>query len=64
MRAYSSQTGEWIRDLEGASAEIVNVQPDPANAKILFACTVEGQVISWKVKSGVVDKRQVSLHSM
>lgn len=57
VRAYSSQTGEWIRDLDGANAEIVNVQPDAANPKILFACTSTGQIVSWKVKSGVVDRR-------
>lgn len=57
VRAYSSQTGEWIRDLDGADGDIVNVQPDAANPKILFACTVTGQIVAWKVKSGVVDRR-------
>lgn len=54
VRAYSSQTGEWIRDLEGANAEIVHLQTDPTSPLLVYACTVTGQVVSWKWRSGVV----------
>lgn len=59
VRAYSTQTGEWIRDLEGANAHIVGIQCVPEYPKLVFACTVSGQVLSWKWKSGVVNVDQV-----
>lgn len=56
VRAYSSQTGEWIRDLEGASTDIVSLQTDPECTKLVYACTSTGQVLSWKWRSGVIDE--------
>lgn len=56
VRAYSSQTGEWVRDLRGASSEIINLQTDHTNHKLVYACTVDGQVISWKWRSGAVNE--------
>lgn len=60
VRAYSTQTGEWIRDLEGANADIIGVQCVAEYPKLVFACTVTGQVISWKWKSGVVNVDRVN----
>lgn len=60
VRAYSAQTGEWIRDLEGATENIVGIQLDVHNHKIVFACTTTGQIVSWKWKSGVVNENIVS----
>lgn len=58
IRAYSTTTGEWIRDLEGATDKIISQQCDPVNSKHLYACTINGEVISWKWKSGVINERQ------
>lgn len=60
VRAYSAQTGEWIRDLEGANGEIINLQVDLHNPKIVIACTERGNIVSWKWKSGVVHENSVS----
>lgn len=59
IRAYSSSTGEWIRELEGNGGEtIVGQQWDPNNSKLLYGCTNAGHIISWKWLSGVVNEKQ------
>lgn len=59
IRAYSTSTGEWIRELEGLSGKkIVGQQWDPENPKLLYGCTDGGNIISWKWESGVVNEKQ------
>lgn len=59
IRAYSTSTGEWIRELEGISGKkIVGQQWDPNNPKLLYGCTDAGNIISWKWLSGVVNEKQ------
>lgn len=59
IRAYSSSTGEWIRELEGISGKkIVGQQWDKDNPKLLYGCTDAGNIISWKWESGVVNEKQ------
>lgn len=57
VRAYSTITGEWIRDLEGPNEKLVGHQCDPLNSKLLYACSQSGEVIAWKWKSGVINSR-------
>lgn len=58
IRAYSTLTGEWIRDLEGISGrKIIGQQCDLRNPKLLYACTEAGDVVSWKWKSGVLHEK-------
>lgn len=53
-------TGEWIRELEGISGKkIVGQQWDPNNTKLLYGCTDAGDIISWKLESGVVNEKQM-----
>lgn len=59
VRVYSTLTGEWIRDLDGPNAQIIGTQYDQQNAKILYACTETGEVVSWKWRSGVVHEKIV-----
>lgn len=57
IRAFSTTTGEWIRDLEGqANSQVVSVHCHPQNPKLIYACTEAGQLISWKWKSGVINE--------
>lgn len=57
IRAYSTLTGEWIRDMEGSTERLIGHQCDPLNPKLLYACTEIGEIIAWKWKSGVIHSR-------
>lgn len=55
---YSTQTGEYIRELEGiAGKKIIAIQCDSNNPKLLYGCTESGDIISWKWKSGVINEK-------
>lgn len=59
IRAYSTVTGKFVRGLEGiAGKKIIGLQLDQNNSKLLYGCTENGDVISWKWKSGVVNEKQ------
>lgn len=59
IRAYSTSTGEWVRELEGIKEKkIVGQQWDPENPKLLYGCTDDGNIISWKWESGVVNEKK------
>lgn len=56
---YSTNTGEYVRDLEGiAGKKIIATQCDPINPKVLFGCTESGDIISWKWTSGIINEKQ------
>lgn len=56
---YSTQTGEYVRELEGIPGrKIIAIQCDSNNPKLLFGCTESGDIISWKWKSGVINEKQ------
>lgn len=55
---YSTQTGEYVRELEGIPGKkIIAIQVDPNNPKLLYGCTESGDIISWKWKSGVINEK-------
>lgn len=57
---YSTQTGEYIRELEGiAGKKIIAIQCDSNNPKLLYGCTESGDIISWKWKSGVINEKHL-----
>lgn len=56
---YSTNTGEYVRELEGIpDKRIIAIQCDSNNPKLLFGCTESGDIISWKWKSGVINEKQ------
>lgn len=55
---YSTQTGEYVRELEGiVGRKLVAIQCDLNNPKLLYGCTASGDIISWKWKSGVINEK-------
>lgn len=46
-----------MRDLEGATNEIIEINFEIGNSKLLTGCSVSGEVITWKWKSGVLTKK-------
>lgn len=61
MRLYSASTGEWLRDLEGVENEIISINLNVFNPKILIACSKTGEIFIWKWKSGVLLNSGVSI---
>lgn len=62
VRAYSTYTSEWIRDLEEISdPTIVNIQNIPDNPTVLYGCTTDGSIVSWKYLLGTIDTVGVSV---
>lgn len=56
---YSTQTGEYVRDLDGVPGKkIIATQCDPNDPKLLYGCTESGDIISWKWISGVINEKQ------
>lgn len=56
---YSTQTGEYVCDLDGVPGKkIIATQCDLNNPKLLYGCTESGDIISWKWKSGVISEKQ------
>ncbi|CAD7079270.1 unnamed protein product [Hermetia illucens] len=52
VQVYSTTTGEWLRDLEGVKDEIIGIQYDLNNPKIVFALSKTGEMIRWKWETG------------
>lgn len=61
VRVYQVGTGAWLRDLEKSDQKLVAIEFDRHNPKLLYGCSEQGQVIVWKWRSGVKEKR-VQLH--
>lgn len=57
MRVYQVGTGAWLRDLEKSDQKLVAIEFDRHNSKLLWGCSDNGQVIVWKWRSGVKEKR-------
>lgn len=56
VRVYSATTGQWLRDLDGATNQLIEINFEIGNSKLLTGCSVTGEVITWKWKSGVLTK--------
>lgn len=52
VQVYSTTTGEWLRDLEGVKDEIIGIQYDLNNPKIVFALSKTGEMFRWKWETG------------
>ncbi|XP_062548888.1 WD repeat-containing protein 75 [Armigeres subalbatus] len=64
VRAFSVTTGECVRDYEGARNDIVGIVINRNNPKYLYGCTRTGQILSWKLQSGVLqDSKDVLLNT-
>lgn len=57
VRVFQVTTGAWLRDLERSEQKLVAIEFDPNNSKLLYGCPENGNVIIWKWRSGVKEKR-------
>lgn len=57
VRIYNVSTGEWLRDLEMAPKDLISLEFASGNTKLLIGCCENGEIVIWKWKSGIREKR-------
>ncbi|XP_003708110.1 WD repeat-containing protein l(2)05287 isoform X1 [Megachile rotundata] len=57
IRAYSTQTGDFVRELEPASHRIAGLIIHPDNPNQIITCTENGELNFWSCQSGIITKK-------
>ncbi|XP_033329848.2 WD repeat-containing protein l(2)05287 [Megalopta genalis] len=57
VRAYSTQTGDFVKELEPASHRITGLIVHPGNFNNIIACTENGELNFWSCQSGIITKK-------
>ncbi|XP_076285922.1 WD repeat-containing protein l(2)05287 [Lasioglossum baleicum] len=57
IRAYSTQTGDFVKELEPASHRISGLIVHPENFNTIIACTENGELNFWSCQSGIITKK-------
>ncbi|XP_076755512.1 WD repeat-containing protein l(2)05287 [Xylocopa sonorina] len=57
IRAYSTQTGDFVRELEPADYRIAGLIVHPENPNVIIACTENGELNFWNCQSGITTKK-------
>ncbi|XP_076232800.1 WD repeat-containing protein l(2)05287 [Calliopsis andreniformis] len=57
IRAYSTQTGDFVRELEPANNRIAGLTIHPENPSSIIACTENGELNFWSCQSGIITKK-------
>ncbi|KAJ6648432.1 WD repeat-containing protein 75 [Pseudolycoriella hygida] len=55
--AYSTNTGEWMCDLDEPTESLVGIHNMPNDTRRLIGCTESGDIVTWKHKSGVIENK-------
>ncbi|XP_017756050.1 PREDICTED: WD repeat-containing protein 75 [Eufriesea mexicana] len=57
IRAYSTQTGDFVKELEPANHRIAGLIVHPENPNWIIACTENGELNFWSCQSGIITKK-------
>ncbi|XP_076674924.1 WD repeat-containing protein l(2)05287 [Andrena cerasifolii] len=57
IRAYSTQTGDFVKELEPANHRIAGLIVHPENPNAVIACTEHGELNFWSCQSGIITKK-------
>ncbi|XP_043254565.1 WD repeat-containing protein 75 [Colletes gigas] len=57
VRAYSTQTGDFVRELEPANHRIAGLIVHPESSNSVIACTENGELNFWSCQSGIITKK-------
>ena len=57
IRAYSTQTGDFVRELEPANHRIAGLIIHPENSNLIITCTENGELNFWSCQSGIITKK-------
>ncbi|XP_047366330.1 WD repeat-containing protein 75 isoform X1 [Vespa velutina] len=56
LRAYSTQTGDFVQEFESISRRISGIVPYPDGFNTVIGCTDNGQLNFWSCQSGIITK--------
>lgn len=59
LRAYSTQTGDFVQEFEGIDRRISGIVPYPDGYNTVIGCTDNGQLNFWSCQSGIITKKLV-----
>jgi len=62
IRAYSTQTGDFVREFEAADYRIAGMIMHPDNSNIIIGCTENGELNYWSCQSGIITKKLVGIY--
>ncbi|XP_011870474.1 PREDICTED: WD repeat-containing protein 75 [Vollenhovia emeryi] len=57
IRAYSTQTGDFVREFEPSEYRIAGIIAHPDNASVIIGCTENGELHFWNCQSGIITKK-------
>lgn len=63
IRAYSTHTGELVRDYRGLSQPAIGVQLHPTRPELVVAVSESGELMAWRWESGIHMLTVVSFNS-
>lgn len=59
IRAYSAQTGDFVREFEQAEGRIIGIALHPNFSNTVIGCINTGQLIFWDCHSGLITSNLV-----
>ncbi|XP_012257158.2 WD repeat-containing protein 75 [Athalia rosae] len=59
LRAYSTRTGDFVREFEGIENKIAGISSHPDNSEIILACSDIGELVFWNCYNGLIIKKIV-----
>lgn len=61
IRAYSTRSGDFVREFEGIENKISGISSHPDNDDVILACSDVGELIFWNCYNGLIIKKVVSV---
>lgn len=59
IRAYSAQTGDFVKELEPAEHKIISITLSPENSDTILGCTDNGELLYWNCQNGLITIKTV-----
>lgn len=56
---YSTQTGDFVRELEPSDHRIARIIIHPDNVSLIIGCTESSELNFWSCQNGIITKRLV-----
>jgi len=60
IRAYSAQTGDFVKELEPVDCKIINIVLSHENPDTIVGCTENAELVHWNSNSGLITYKTVS----
>lgn len=60
IRAYSTQTGDFVKEFEPADHKLISITLLPYNADTIIGCTDNAELVYWNCQNGLITNKTVS----